>query len=78
MELTWVDFLKEFSDKYMPVVYKDKNKLEFLELKQNDLSVANYEVQFVRLSRYAHVEVATEELKRNKFKRGLNLKIRER
>ena len=44
MSLTQADFLKEFSDKYMPVVYKDRKKLEFLELKQNDLVVADYEV----------------------------------
>ena len=47
MLLTWVNFLKEFSDKYMPDVYKDMKKLEFLELKQNDLTAADYEVQFV-------------------------------
>ena len=59
----------------MPAVYKDKKKLEFLELKQNDLSVADYEVQLIRLSKYAPEEVATDELKRNKFERELNLEI---
>ena len=36
--ITWVDFLQAFINKYMPVVYKDKKKLEFLNLKQEDLS----------------------------------------
>ena len=49
MMIMWAIFLKEFIDKYKPVMYKDKKKLEFLELKQDELSVANYEVQFVRL-----------------------------
>ena len=40
--------------------------------------MADYEVQFVRLSKYAPEEVATNELKRNKFERGLNLEIREK
>ena len=40
--------------------------------------MADYEVQFVRLSKYAPEEVATDELKRNKFERGLNLEIREK
>ena len=62
----------------MPAVYKDRKKLEFLELKQNNLAVADYKVQFIRLSKYTPEEVITDELKRNKFKRGLNLKIRER
>ena len=44
MALTQKNFLKEFANKYMSVVYKDRKKLEFLELKQNDLDVADYEV----------------------------------
>ena len=40
--------------------------------------VADYEVEFVRLSRYAPEEVAMDELKRNKFERCLNLKIQEK
>ena len=31
--LTWNDFLQEFADKYTPLVYKSKKKVEFLELK---------------------------------------------
>ena len=31
--LTWADFLKEFTDKYMLVVYEARKKLEFLNLK---------------------------------------------
>ena len=73
--LTWANFLKEFTDKYMSVAYKVRKKLEFLDLKQDDLSVAEYEVQFVRLSKYAPEEVATDELKRDKFERGLSLEI---
>ncbi|KAL0453903.1 UNVERIFIED_CONTAM: Transposon Ty3-G Gag-Pol polyprotein, partial [Sesamum latifolium] len=51
--LTWNDFLKEFADKYTPPVYRNRKKVEFLELKHNELSVAGYELQFVRLSKYA-------------------------
>ena len=75
--LTWADFLKEFMNKYMSPMYKARKKLEFLNLKQNELSVVDYEVQFVRLSKYATEEVATDELKRDKFERGLTLEIRE-
>ena len=42
--LTWNDFLREFADKYTPLVYKSKKKVEFVELKQNDKSVAEYEL----------------------------------
>ncbi|KAL2246181.1 UNVERIFIED_CONTAM: Transposon Ty3-I Gag-Pol polyprotein [Sesamum indicum] len=76
--LIWSDFLKEFADKYTPPVYRNRKKVEFLELKQNDLSVAEYELQFVRLSKYAPQEVSTDELRRDRFERGLRLEIREK
>ncbi|XP_011081477.1 uncharacterized protein LOC105164524 [Sesamum indicum] len=76
--LTWNDFLKEFADKYTPPVYRNRKKVEFLELKQNDLSVAEYKLQFVRLSKYAPEEVNTDELRRDRFERGLRLEIREK
>ncbi|KAL0305050.1 UNVERIFIED_CONTAM: Transposon Ty3-I Gag-Pol polyprotein [Sesamum calycinum] len=76
--LTWNDFLKEFADKYTPPVYRNRKKVEFLELKKNELSVAGYELQFVRLSKYAPEEVSTDELKRDRFERGLRLEIREK
>ncbi|XP_020546911.1 uncharacterized protein LOC110011308 [Sesamum indicum] len=75
--LTWNDFLKEFAGKYTPPVYKNRKKVEFLKFKQNDLSVAEYELQFFRLSKYALEEVSTEELRRDRFERGLRLEIRE-
>ncbi|XP_048229105.1 uncharacterized protein LOC125369876 [Ricinus communis] len=75
--LTWNDFLREFAEKYTPEIYRDRKKLEFLQLKQNDMSVTEYEVQFVRLCKYALEEIATEELKRKKFEMVLRLHIRD-
>ncbi|XP_048226268.1 uncharacterized protein LOC125368719 [Ricinus communis] len=62
----------------MPPIYQERKKLEFLELKQNEMSVTDYELQFTKLSRYAPEEVATDELKRNRFERGLRLEICEK
>ncbi|KAL0313648.1 UNVERIFIED_CONTAM: Retrovirus-related Pol polyprotein from transposon.6 [Sesamum radiatum] len=76
--LTWNDFLKEFADKYTPLVYRNRKKVEFLELKQNELSVAGYKLQLVRLSKYAPEEVSADELRRGRFERGLRLEIREK
>ncbi|KAL0392765.1 UNVERIFIED_CONTAM: Retrovirus-related Pol polyprotein from transposon opus [Sesamum radiatum] len=76
--LTWNDFFKEFADKYTPPVYRNHKKVEFLELKQNELSVAGYELQFVKLSKYAPEEASNDELRRDRFERGLRLKIREK
>ncbi|KAL0427076.1 UNVERIFIED_CONTAM: hypothetical protein Slati_2882400 [Sesamum latifolium] len=66
--LTWNDFLKEFADNTLR---------RFTEI-QNELSVAGYELQFVRLSKYAPEEVSTDELRRDRFERGLRLEIREK
>ena len=65
MTLTWNDFLREFDEKYTPPVYKSKKKVEFLELKKNEKSVSEYELQFVRLSKYAPEEIATDEMERD-------------
>ncbi|KAK4404288.1 hypothetical protein Sango_0797400 [Sesamum angolense] len=76
--LTWNDLLKKFADKYTPPVYRNRKKIEFLELKKNELYVVGYELQFVRLSKYAPKEVSTDELRRDWFERGLRLEIREK
>ncbi|XP_050211512.1 uncharacterized protein LOC126661695 [Mercurialis annua] len=78
LTLNWDDFFRAFSKKYMPPVCRDKKKIEFMELKQNELLVSEYELQFIRLSKYGPEEITTEERKRSKFERGLNLNIREK
>ncbi|KAL0340352.1 UNVERIFIED_CONTAM: hypothetical protein Sradi_4552000 [Sesamum radiatum] len=57
---------------------RNRKKVEFLELKQNELSVAGYELQFVRLSKYAPEEMSTDELRRDRFETGLRLEIQEK
>ncbi|KAL0319919.1 UNVERIFIED_CONTAM: hypothetical protein Sradi_5253400, partial [Sesamum radiatum] len=76
--LTWNEFLTKFADKYTPPIYRNRKKDEFLELKQNELSIAGYELQFVRLSKCASEEVSTDELRRDKFERGPRLEVREK
>ncbi|XP_011071700.1 uncharacterized protein LOC105157096 [Sesamum indicum] len=78
VNLTWNNFIKIFTDKYTPSVYRNRKKVEFLELKQNELSVAEYELQFARLSKYAPKEVSSNELRRDRFERGLRLEIWEK
>ena len=73
--LQWEDFLQEFRDNYMPEVYQDEKRKEFLNLKQNNMSIADYEVQFNQLSRYASYMVATERDKCRKFEKGLTYAI---
>ncbi|XP_047943038.1 uncharacterized protein LOC125189854 [Salvia hispanica] len=74
--LSWDDFLREFSNKYMPAVYCDEKQKEFLSLKQGAMSVADYEVKFTQLSRYASALLPTEQDKCRRFEDGLIYEIR--
>ena len=74
--LSWNDFLREYRNKYTPEVYKREKHREFIELKQNNMTVAEYELKFTQLSVYAANLVATEEEKCLKFEEGLTYKIR--
>ena len=49
--LIYDDFLREFRDRYMPEVYRDEKQREFLNLRQQTMTVAECEVWFAQLSR---------------------------
>ena len=51
--VTWDFFQEELRKKYISQLFIDKKRKEFLELKQGKMSVAEYEREFVRLSKYA-------------------------
>ena len=61
--LNWDDFLREYHDKYTPTVFKNEKRKEFIELKQNNMTVAAYGLKFTQLSAYAENLVAIEEEK---------------
>ncbi|KAL0332912.1 UNVERIFIED_CONTAM: hypothetical protein Scaly_2192700 [Sesamum calycinum] len=53
-EITWAEFQREFDDKYRPKMYRDKKRMEFLNLVQGDeQTVAEYELRFAALAKYA-------------------------
>ncbi|XP_017644393.1 uncharacterized protein LOC108485044 [Gossypium arboreum] len=58
--ITWEFFKSAFQGKYVGASYVDARRKEFLNLTQGDQSVAEYEAEFLRLSRYARGIVATE------------------
>ena len=59
----------------MSEVYQDEKRKEFLNLKQNIMSIVDYEVQFNQLSHYASYMVATERDKCRNFEKGLTYAI---
>ena len=76
--VTWDRFSKLFLDKYLPKYMEGQTELKFLELKQNNLSVMEYEVKFTELSRSVPELVSTEEKKARRFQQGLRQWIQNR
>ncbi|KAA3461597.1 maturase K [Gossypium australe] len=70
--VTWDFFLEEFRKKYISQRFVDQKRKEFLELKQGKMTVAEYEHEFVRLSKYAQECVSTEAILCKRFEDGLN------
>ena len=76
--LTYDDFLRAFRNKYMPEAYQQSKMIEFTHLQQGELTIAEYEVKFDQLSRYATHMIATERAKCLKFVSGLRYEIKNR
>ncbi|XP_017621238.1 uncharacterized protein LOC108465425 [Gossypium arboreum] len=74
--ITWEFFKSIFQGKYVGASYVDARRKEFLNLTQGDRSVAEYEAEFLRLSRYARRIVATEYECCVQFKDGLRDSLR--
>ena len=51
--MTWEFFVQDFRAKYVTEMYREYKLKEFLNLKQRNLSVAEYEKEFNHLSKYA-------------------------
>ncbi|XP_016750588.1 uncharacterized protein [Gossypium hirsutum] len=74
--LTWDFFKTSFQEKYVGTSYVDARMKEFLNLTQGNKTVAAYEAEFLRLSRYARGIVATEYERCVHFKDGLHDELR--
>ncbi|KAL5775879.1 hypothetical protein ACOSP7_013436 [Xanthoceras sorbifolium] len=75
-ERTWEFFQREFRKKYVGRIYIENMKRDFVNLKQRQMSVTEYEREFNRLSKYASDMVLTEESRCRRFEDGLNNYIR--
>jgi len=61
-EVTWAVFKREFLNRYFPEDVRGKKEIEFLELKQGDMSVTEYAAKFVKLAKfYPHYNAKTAE-----------------
>ncbi|KAL8105647.1 hypothetical protein AgCh_029446 [Apium graveolens] len=74
--ITWERFKELFLEKYFPQFVHDQMELKFLELKQGNMSVTDYESKFEELSRYVSSYVDTDRKKAKRFHQGLKPWIR--
>ncbi|XP_028059472.1 uncharacterized protein LOC114263172 [Camellia sinensis] len=74
--MTWDQFKEIFYEKYFPQCFRDKKKVsEFEQLKQGNMSVAEYEAKFTELARFAPHMLDADYKKAQKFEGGLNLDV---
>nr|XP_027118547.1 uncharacterized protein LOC113735755 [Coffea arabica] len=72
---TWVNFMRDFNAKYFPPLVQEKKEDEFIRFRQGTQSVAEYESQFTRLSKFAPELILTEQRRVRRFTQGLNVEI---
>ena len=74
--MTWEFFVQEFRARYVTEIYKESKWKQFLNLKQRNLSMVEYEKEFSHLSKYAPKLVLTEAFRCKKFEDGLHDSIK--
>ena len=73
--ISWDFFVQDFRTKYVTDDYKETKWKQFLNLKQGKLTVAEYEKEFSRLSKYAPELVLIETFRCRQFENGLKESI---
>jgi hypothetical protein len=73
--ITWNKFKARFCTHYVPRGTMKLKRKEFVDLKQGGMTVNEYLNSFIQLSRYALVDVSTDEKKYDVFLNGLNYDI---
>ncbi|XP_027150344.1 uncharacterized protein LOC113750581 [Coffea eugenioides] len=74
---TWLNFVREFNEKYLLPIVHEKREDDFIKFRQGTLSVSEYEIQFIKLSKFALKLIATEQRRVRRFVQGFNVEIQE-
>jgi hypothetical protein len=77
-EVSWEEFKTAFRGHHIPAGILDCKLNEFLTLNQGTRTVLQYAQAFNDLCQYAGYHADSDEKKRDRFRRGLNTKLRER
>ena len=74
--MTWAEFHGLFMSKYFPTTARHAKAQEFLELRQETMTVMEYMARFTELARFGNDYVPTDMAKVRRFENGLKLSIR--
>ncbi|XP_057418806.1 uncharacterized protein LOC130737159 [Lotus japonicus] len=76
--MTWIEFKRVFLEKYFPEDVKARKEVEFLELKQGNMTIGQYAVKFEELAQFhpSYRDAANENSKCIKFENGLRPDIK--
>ncbi|XP_074325376.1 uncharacterized protein LOC141663210 [Apium graveolens] len=74
--VSWTRFTELFLEKYFPDCLQNQLEVKFLELKQGERSVSEYEAKFTELARLVSEYVSKETQKVRRFQQGLKPEIR--
>jgi hypothetical protein len=77
-EVSWEKFKTAFRGHHIPAGILDRKLNEFLALNQGTRTVLQYTQAFNDLCQYAGYHADSDEKKRDRFRRGLSTKLRER
>jgi predicted PolB exonuclease-like 3'-5' exonuclease len=75
--VAWEEFKTAFRGHHIPAGILDRKLIEFLALNQGTRMVLQYAQAFNDLCQYAGYHADSDEKKRDRFRRGLNTKLRE-
>ena len=75
--VTWNEFKTTFRAHHIPDGLMDRKLNEFLALTQGTRIVMQYAQAFNQLCQYGRYHVDTDAKKRDRFRRGLNTKLKE-
>ncbi|XP_030443448.1 uncharacterized protein LOC115665748 [Syzygium oleosum] len=78
MVLNWTGFVDTFNGKYFSESAQEQKMTEFLWLRQNQMTVDQYEAEFARLSKFAPRMVENPLDKARRFRDGLKPELRSR
>ena len=71
----WQEFTVAFREYYIPTGVLNRKLTEFLNLRQESMSMMDYVNKFNHLSQYAGTHVDTDEKKRVSFYRGFSCSL---